>query len=347
MEKQHQPTLADAACELRTKKIKNNFLSEVNALIDWQPIKEIIDKDYKKGKSAVGKPSYSGLLLFKILLLEYWYGLSDYEVEERINDSISFSYFCGISIDEVSPDHSTISRFRTALTQKGTFEKLFAEINRQLEALNIIVKKGVIVDASIVDTPLKPKGKTTYKVVEDELSEVHLEKDYPPSVDREAAWVVKGGEIRYGYKRVYLGEDTHGLVLSVYTTSANVNDTNLLEPVLKKVTIKLPKHIPLKGDKGFQSKKNAEILKDWDLKNHIQKKATRNHKLTYWEKEFNKLIGKTRYKIERVFGSIKRWFNGGIARYRGLAKMHTQNLMEAMCYNLYRSPGIMKNLYKT
>jgi IS5 family transposase len=186
MEKQHQPTLADAACELRTKKIKNSFLSEINSLIDWQAIKEIIDKDYKKGKSAVGKPSYSGLLLFKMLLLQYWYGLSDYEVEERVNDSISFSYFCGLSIDEAAPDHSTISRFRSALTEKGTFDKLFSEINRQLESHQIIVKKGVIVDASIVDTPHKPKGKSMYNVVERE--ETIIEKVYPSSVDKEGSW---------------------------------------------------------------------------------------------------------------------------------------------------------------
>jgi len=51
--------------------------------------------------------------------------------------------------------------------------------------------------------------------------------------------------------------------------------------------------------------------------------------------------GKTRFKVERTFGGIKLWFGGGVARYRGIKKMHTQNLMEAMCYNLYRSPGII------
>lgn len=58
-------------------------------------------------------------------------------------------------------------------------------------------------------------------------------------------------------------------------------------------------------------------------------------------KNFNKLIGKVRFKGERTFGGIRRWFNGRTARYRGIAKMHTQNLIEAICYNLYRSPGII------
>jgi len=89
----------------------------------------LIDKDYSRGKSATGKPSYDGVLLFKMCLLQNWYGLSDYEVEDRINDSISFNYFCGMTIEQASPDHSTLSRFRTALTKTGTFEKLFRATN--------------------------------------------------------------------------------------------------------------------------------------------------------------------------------------------------------------------------
>ena len=98
---------------------------------------------------------------------------------------------------------------------------------------------------------------------------------------------------------------------------------------------------PLKADKGYPSKKNTELLKQRKLKNPILKKAYKNKPLTDFEKKFNKLIGKIRFKVERTFGGIKRWFSGGIARYRGIKKMHSQNLMEAMCYNLYRSPGII------
>jgi IS5 family transposase len=121
MKLQKHPTLADSICDLRARKIKATFFSQINELIDWDKIEKVIDADYSKGESAIGKPSYSGLLLFKICLLQSWYGLSDYEVEDRLNDSISFSYLCGMNIDEVAPDHSTLSRFRTALTQTKTF----------------------------------------------------------------------------------------------------------------------------------------------------------------------------------------------------------------------------------
>jgi IS5 family transposase len=273
-------------------------------------------------------------------LLQTWYGLSDYEVEDRVNDSISFSYFCGLPIDGIAPDHSTLSRFRSLMTKAKAYEALFKEINRQLEAHKIIVKTGAIVDASVIDTPLKPKGKTNHKVTEDrkDLEEVKVEKSYATSVDTDASWLKKGGKYRFGYKKHHV-TDSEGLVLGVLTTKASTNEIANLDQVLD--TADLPKDISLKADKGYQSKKNGEILEKRDLKNHILKKAKKNQPLTYWEKKFNKIIGQTRFKVERTFGGIRRWFSGGTARYRGIEKMHKQNLMEAMSYNLYRSPRII------
>ena len=341
MKIQKQPTLADSICDLRARKIKKTFFTQINTLIDWDTISILINNDYLKGKSATGKPSYDGTLLFKMCLLQSWYGLSDYEVEDRINDSLSFSYFCGMTIEQVAPDHSTLSRFRTALTKTQTFEKLFTSINKQLEAHNIIVKTGLIIDASVIDTPLRPKGKTNFKVTEDRCADqVEVHKEYPDSVDKEGTWLKKRGKYYFGFKKHHV-TDNEGLVLGVLTTTASKNEIANLEEVLETVNVVLPKNIPLKADKGYQSKKNVALLKKRNLKNHILKKAIKNKPLTKWETRFNKLIGKTRFKVERTFGGIKLWFKGGIARYRGMKKMHTQNLMEAMCYNLYRSPGIL------
>lgn len=337
------PSFADVVCDIRIRKVKAVFFNQMDALINWRLISNIINKHYTKGHSAVGTPSYDGLLLFKMCLLQTWYGLSDYEVEDRINDSISFSKFCGLTLEQVAPDHSTLSRFRTQMTKAKVYEKLFKELNKQLEKHKIIVKTGAIVDASVIDTPLKPKGKLTHQVVEDrneETQELTTEvvKEYADSVDKEASWIKKAGKLRYGYKKHYV-TDNEGLVLGVVTTKASVNEVSNLEDVLNAAD--LPTGIALKADKGYQSEKNKQLLKDKKLKNHILKKAKKNKSLTEWEKKFNKLIGKVRFKVERTFGSIKRWFDGGTARYKGLEKMHTQNLIEAICYNLYRSPGII------
>jgi transposase, IS5 family len=344
MKIEKNPSFADTICDVRVRKIKSEFFDQINKLVDWRLISNIINKHYTKGSSAVGNPSYDGLLLFKMSLLQTWYVLSDYEIEDRINDSISFSKFCGLTLEQPSPDHSTLSRFRTQMTKANAYEKLLKQFNKQLEKHKIVVKTGAIVDASVVESPFKPKGTIPVEIPQDreeekqEESKEEIKKAYPPSVDKDASWLKKGKKSYYGYKKHYV-TDIEGLVLGVLTTTASVNEISNLEEVLDKVD--LPKGISLKADKGYQSNKNKEILQKKELKNHILKKAIKGKPLTDWEKKFNKLIGKVRFKVERTFGSIKRWFGSQTARYRGIEKMHTQNLMEAMAYNLYRCPGII------
>jgi len=108
------------------------------------------------------------LLLFKMCLLQTWYGLSDYEVEEKVNDSLSFMRFVGLQLEDEVPDHSVISRFRTEMTKRNAYETIFEQINEQLEAKGLIVKTGALVDASVTESPREPKGKTTYAIADDE-----------------------------------------------------------------------------------------------------------------------------------------------------------------------------------
>lgn len=122
------------------------------------------------------------------------------------------------------------------------------------------------------------------------------------------------------------------------TTPADESDIKHLEDVLDIIN-------PIQGTwvkayKGYKSKGNDDLLSGKPLKNHLMKKATKNKKLSPTEIRFNKLVCKVRYKVERTFGSINKWFRSGIARYIGIDKMHTQHLMEAIAYNLYRSRGI-------
>lgn len=351
METQQKYTMTDVLISHRARKVKNQFFNQVDTLIDWQPVLKLINKYYKKTSSAIGRPAYSGLTLFKICLLQTWYGLSDYEVEDRINDSLSFNQFVGLSSEDLSPDHSTISRFRSLMSQHKAYDKLLAEINRQLEGHHIIVKKGVLVDASVVETPYKPKCKPGYEIVEDrsetersendlakEATEKEYQKVHSPGVDTEGAWLKKGKKNFYGYKK-HVVTDEEGLVLGVVTTSANVNEISNLEEVLN--TVEIDSQTAVYADKGYQSKKNEEIISDKKLRNRILRKGSRNRKLSTRELDFNKACSKLRYKIERTFGSIKRWFNGGRARYKGNIKTHGQNVIESLAYNLYRSPGIV------
>ncbi|MGI2298307.1 IS5 family transposase [Candidatus Cardinium hertigii] len=330
-----QLSLSDISASRR--KCKHTFFDQINNLINWSLVEKELRMYYPKGLRLSGKPAYSPLLLFKMLLLEQWYGLSDYQVEEEVNDRITFSRFCGISMDNSVPDHSVLSRFRTALTEKKALDRLLKIINDQLSNHGVLVQHGAVVDASITPTPRCPKGKKSYDLHED--GTISVSQSYQKGVDPEASWTKKGHNLYYGYKRHVLVESKQGLVLSVSTTKASSHDGAHLPILLDKVSLKAGSR--LYGDKGYSGLPNETLLKDKKLKSAIQKKGSRNHPLSPAAKRFNKLVSKTRYKVERVFGSIKRWFRSGGTRYIGLDKTHTQHVMESIAYNLYRAPNII------
>jgi len=280
MEKQNQISFADLSVERR--KIKEDFFNQINLLIDWRPISNLINRHYTKGVSAVGRQSYPGLVLFKITLLQTWYNLSDYEVEDQVSDRISFGRFVGISLGEDVPDHSVISRFRSAMTEAKAYDKLLNKINKQLLKHHILVNTGVIVDASITDSPRAPKGKKIQEIVEDRNEDtgcikVILETKLRPSVDKDGSWTKKAGKFRFGYKQ-HTAVDENGLVLALTTTTAKESDTRNLKGVLDKINI--PKGSTVEADKGYKSKENDELLKLRKFKNRILRKAYKNTPLT-------------------------------------------------------------------
>lgn len=335
------------------RKLKSTFFTQIDKIIDWSLIDQSIRKFYQRGKSVDGRPSYSGLLLFKMTLLQTWYNLSDYEVEAQVNDSLSFMQFTGLKLEDKVPDHSVISRFRTAMTKSDAYDSLLQSINDQLEKHSIIVKQGCIVDASVTVTPRKPKGKKEYEVVEDrketdnneiEVKSIKTMVKHKASVDTQGAWLIKAGKFHFGYKRHVSVDDQNGLVTSVITTSANESDMNHLIDVVEKGNY--AKGTTVKADKGYQSEKNQTLLREKGYKQRIMKKALKGKPMGAWQKKYNQIISSTRFKIERTFGGMSRWFGAGIARYIGLKKTHTQHLMEAISYNLYRSPGIIMSITK-
>jgi len=285
-------------------------------------------------------------MLFKILLLEQWYRLSDYQVEDRINDSISFTKFIGLGLEHEAPDHSTISRFRSAITELGLMDKLLAELNKQFVKHRIArIEEGVCIDATIVDTPFCPHKPKSLVVADDredtrsgleKLDELayHAELQYTdPGLDHDARWVKKGDEFRFGFKH-HVVSDGNGLVLGVITTAANVSDTTMLKPLL--ATIEIPPATPVLCDKGYSSASNRDYLRERKLTDGIMHKKQKGKALSPELRQCNRVISAGRYVIERTFGSIHSWMHGGRARYRGLAKVHTQGVLEYMAYNIKR-----------
>ena len=345
---------------IRLKGSKNKFFSAINATIDWAPIEKDINRVYKKGRSATGRSSYSGLLLFKMMLMQTWYNLSDTGVEEMLSDSLSAMHFCGLTLEDDVPDHSTLSRFRSELIKKKGLERLLRKVNSQLEKKGLKLKEGAArIDATITQSDRSPKGPKQWETLatsdrkeqedgevakqEQQEQELKIVAKKQPGVDTEARWTKKRGKLYYGYKRS-IAVDDDGLIETVHTTPANVHDNQALEPLIKKTGKK-----KLKGgiyaDKGYCGWYYDEMLIHYNIKNRIQKKAARGRPLTHWERLYNKLISKKRWVVERSFGSMVRWFGAGHTRYIGLAKTHGQHVMEAIAHNLYRLVGQVRQYH--
>ncbi len=311
---------------------KCTFFKELDVIIDWDPIEKELKKIYKSGKKERGQKAYNPLILFKMQLVGVWYNLSDVQIEEMTNDSLSVMKFCGLNLEDPVPDHSTLSRFRKELSDKKAYNRLLRKINQQLAKHRLIVKGGAKVDASLTESPFSPKGKPTYELAEDrkedhrpqeekekEEQEQKLNKIEQPGSDTEARWLKKGGKSTYGYKK-HLAVDKNGMVLGVHTTTANEHDSKGLEPLIKKVPKTQRKDVM--ADKGYKSKDNDKMLKKNGSKSRIMHKAYRNTPLTEWEKKYNKAISKTRWVVERTFGGMKRWFGSGVTRLKGKVKNH-------------------------
>ena len=190
--------------------------------------------------------------MFKTVLLHTWYGLSDGEVEEEVNDRLSFNRFVGLGMEDAVPNSTTVCRFRNTLVEAGLYDMILDEINRKLKEKDIIVRHDAIVETSIIDTP---RGCREYEVMEDRheedgretLQEAMLKEVVKSNVDEDARWNKKMEKLHFGYKR-HTVTDENRLVLAEETTAANESDIKHLETPLKKAG--LLQGTPVYADKG-------------------------------------------------------------------------------------------------
>jgi len=278
-----------------------------------------------------------------MLLVGVWHGgLSDEAVEDMANANLYVMRFLNLSLEDEVPDHSVLSRFRTRLTAAKAWDGLLEQVNQQISVLNVSVTTGCHIDASITHSPPKPKTKPSHEVINDREEQddepsakaaMQVVEVTQPGVDTEAHWVKKGGKSVFGYKQHTILKD-NGLVMAVETTAANQHDSKPMLDLLDKAAIKPSTRVH--ADKAYCSQKHREALKARSIKNGIQDKAVKNKPLTQRQLQRNRLITRSRYVVERTFGSQARWFGSKVIRYQVLAKAHTWHILQAMAYNLKR-----------
>jgi IS5 family transposase len=331
------PTFTDYFVEIR-RQTRKGFLDDMHHLIDWKPIEKILRKKYRKVASADGRPAYPPLPMFKLLLLQRWYGLSDPGLEDALYDRISFLKFSGFSLGSSLPDHSTICRFRNTLMELVLYDSLFAEINRQIESHGLLVREGAIVNATIVESTRRPRK--VIEVMAEDRSEEEPSSEASPyritySDNHDATWVRKGKKPYYGYKAHVLVDTREGFILNGHVTPAHVTDTTEFEKLMENLS--LPDTSPVCADKGYASRKNRSLLAYHRYEDGIMEKAVRGKPLTLFQRLINRIISSVRYRVEQGMGILKKHYGFTRMRYLGLSKRNMEFLLNAMAFNLKKA----------
>ena len=328
-----------------TRRRHPHFLDAVNELLDWSRIEQKLRKKLRRtGENSPGVKAYPALCMFKILLLETWYNLSDLAMEEALCDRYSFSRFAGISLDDDVPDHTTICRFRNLLAERKVLHKLLDEVNGQLSVKGKLVKSGCAVDATIISSASHPHKQIEVDMVVTDREEEEKEggNDYRVTVsysrDTEASWTYKGSRYHYGYKGHMAVDTGQGFILTSHITPANCSDTKEMKRLVR--DSRLPVKTMVYADKGYCSQANRDELRKIRMKNGIMDKATRGHALFQRQKQRNRMISRIRYIVERGFGTLKRVYGFYRASYLGIGNVENEFLLAALAFNLKKAVSL-------
>jgi len=319
----------------------NHHLVKVYYLVDWNRFGEILSRVYERNGSVAGVVPYDPSKMFRVMILQAWHSLSDPKMEEALKVRMDFMWFTGFDVSDSVPDETSICRFRNRLVDKQLDQVLFAELNRQLVAHNIMIKaaNAAIIDASIIESAAHP-NQTVESIQEDRKED----ESEPPAVvhqsaDADATWLKKGKKSYFGYK-LFAAVDEDGFARHIDMTSANQSEVTYFETVVNE----MPKQKGMRvySDKGNASKANRDMLKEKGLKDGIMHKAARNRPLTDRQKLKNHLISKIRYIVEQGFGTLKRPLGFSRASYFGLDRVHGQALRKMMCLNLKKAANMIE-----
>ena len=299
---------------------RNKRLDRIDEMLDWEPVGRLVSDIHS---STRGAPSYRPLVMVKVLLLEQWYSLSDPEMEEALGDRLSFRRFVGLGIEDGTPDHSTISRFRSKLGSDKSAQ-LFEEINGQLTDHGLMVKEGTLMDATLVEAQVRRPSRQEGPGAKS-------------SLDPDADWSYsqRGSQTHFGYK-VHVGVDQgSGLIRQAVLTPAKVYESEVADQLLS------GDESAVYADRAYESKERRQRLSRQGIKDRIMHRSHKHQReLPYWQRRRNELIEPIRRAVEKVFGTWKRSYGYRRVRYRGLERNGVEMLFKAMAYNLRRADRI-------
>jgi IS5 family transposase len=319
----------------RLLKIDSNgdFLVALDHLVPWESFRERLQvlRD-KPRKSNAGAKGYDPLVMFKVLVLQSMYNLSDAATEAQILDRLSFMRFLGISIGDKVPDEKTIWTFRQQLGKLDLTEQLFADFDTYLRMTGYEAKRGQIVDASIVPAPKQRNTREENKTIKEGGTPEDWSEPVRRQKDVDATWVQKNGETHFGYKNHVQVDVEHKLIRSYVVTPASTHDSQVFDILLDPNNT----HAEVYADSAYRSQKSSDELASRGFRNRTMRKAVRNRELTEREHKINRLLARIRCRVEHVFGVQGKRMGNKVLRGVGIVRAWTTIGLRNLAYNLTR-----------
>jgi len=335
-----QKGLFDEADRLKKLSKLGDSLEKLNEHIEWDIFEKPLSGAFKKeAQGPGGRPPYNYVMMFKILVLQKIYNISDDQTEYQINDRLSFQRFIGIQLYDTVPDAKTIWHFREGLKEADVLDEIFKMFTDKLEGEGIITHSGSIVDATFVEAPRQRNTKEENeeikggKIPQGWRTEKNRHKIMQKDTD--ARWATKNKERHYGYKDHIKIDKKSKIIMKYSVTSAEVHDSRELGNLIEK-----KKDRRLYGDGAYTGEEVQRCIPKKIL-NRIHEKGYRNRPLTKTQKRNNTAKSRIRARVEHVFAAMNHF--GGIAiRTIGIARAEIQIGLLNLAYNLTRYVYLME-----
>jgi transposase, IS5 family len=312
-------------------------LLKLNATLDWELFRPLLAR-LRGGerKSNAGRPPLDALLMFKVLVLQSLYNLSDDGVEYQIRDRLSFMRFLGLSLAERVPDAKTIWLFREQLAAAGLVEQLFARFDAELTRQGFAARKGQIIDASIVAAPRQRNTRAENEHIKQTGAAPEQWAENPNQLrqkDVDARWTQKHDVNYYGYKNHISVDREHKLIRCYAVSDAALHDSQMLEQLLDEWNTSGD----VWADSAYRTPDNLEALAACGYREQLQRKGVRGRPLTQREKQGNRTRARVRARVEHVFGvQTMRAAGNLILRTIGKVRARCKIGLRNLSYNLAR-----------
>ena len=307
-------------------------LIQLAEAVDWESFRPLLARIKPSvRKSNAGAPRRDEVLMFKGLVIQDLYGLSDEQLEYQLEDRRSFQRFLGLDSYRRAPDAKTFWAFRERLVELGLMGALFEQFDRQLQGLGYRARKGQLVDASLVPVPVQRNTREENALIKGEAEPVAWSKAKRRQKDTQARWTQKQGKRYYGYKNHVNVDRSHKLIRSYAVTAASVHDSQMLDALLDEDNSSKA----LWADSAYRSAEQEVRLREKGYRSHIQRKGKRNKPLTVREKQGNRTRAQVRCRVEHVFGA-QCALRSKLIRCIGLARSEWAIGMRNLVYNMRR-----------